>query len=254
MNNSLINLIVPKISLLDYSGKKNKISFLDFSVMEPPLLKDKILIFAPHPDDEVLSAGGFIALAKINKALVKIIIVTDGNKRNLKKKRYKETLKAVEILGIKNKEVVFLNYPDGKLKDYRQNLSKSISQLVVRFKPTIIISPYPFDTHSDHKVLSLAVRNILKGLKYNGKIFEYLIHFPRYPQPRGLYENKHLIPPVFLLGLDNKKRWCQLPLSFEIKKLKTKAISQYKSQLRFPMVKNLLLSFIKKNELFYSWR
>ncbi len=254
MNNPLINLVVPKISLLNRSGKKIKTSFLDFPVMESPLPEDRILIFAPHPDDEVLSAGGFMALAKINKALVKIIIVTNGNKRNLKKKRYKETLKAVEVLGIKNNDVIFLNYPDGKLKDYTHNLSKNLSQLVVRFKPTIIISPYPFDTHCDHKILSLAVRNIVKGLKYNGKIFEYLIHFPRYPKPRGLYENKYLTPPAFLLGLDNKKRWRQLPISFEIKKLKTEAISQHKSQLRFPIVKNLLLSFIKKNELFYSER
>lgn len=92
---------------------------------------DRILIFAPHPDDESLGAGGLIAKAVENNATVLVVIVTDGSSSHtftsynklatrtnithnltLPELRHTETLNALKKLGLNESNVIFLGYPD----------------------------------------------------------------------------------------------------------------------------------------------
>jgi LmbE family N-acetylglucosaminyl deacetylase len=96
---------------------------------------DRILIFAPHPDDESLGTGGIIARAIEKNATVKVVMVTDGSKSHthtvfnqfrastnltenvsLPELRHNETLKAINNLGLNESNVIFLGYPDGGLR------------------------------------------------------------------------------------------------------------------------------------------
>ena len=96
---------------------------------------DRILIFAPHPDDESLGTGGIIARAIEKNATVKVVMVTDGSRshthtvfnqfRNttnltenvsLPELRHNETLTAIKKLGLNESDVIFLGYPDGGLR------------------------------------------------------------------------------------------------------------------------------------------
>ncbi|MFX0064296.1 MAG: PIG-L deacetylase family protein [Candidatus Hermodarchaeota archaeon] len=92
---------------------------------------DRVLILAPHPDDEVLGCGGVI-LQAIKKGLpLKIVFFTYGDSnewsflkyrkrlivtpkqiRGMGLVRYKEALEAVKILGLSSNHVIFLGYPD----------------------------------------------------------------------------------------------------------------------------------------------
>ncbi len=92
---------------------------------------DRILILAPHPDDEVMATGGVIQKALEAKAKVKILFLTNGDhnepafiiyeKRLTVRKgefihmgqvRRKESLEALKKLGFTEKDCVFLGYPD----------------------------------------------------------------------------------------------------------------------------------------------
>jgi len=91
---------------------------------------DRVLIFAPHPDDETLGMGGLISYLSSRKIPKKIIFLTvgDGNPYGFfeeRKMRYspkefietgfrrrKEALNALKKLGVKQNEVIFLGYPD----------------------------------------------------------------------------------------------------------------------------------------------
>jgi len=96
---------------------------------------DRILIFAPHPDDESLGTGGLIARAVEKNATVKVVMVTDGSRSHthtifnqfrastnltenvsLPELRHNETLKALKNLGLNESDVIFLGYPDGGLR------------------------------------------------------------------------------------------------------------------------------------------
>ncbi len=91
---------------------------------------DRLLIIAPHPDDETLGPGGLVQQATAAGAAVKSIIITagDGYKhavqvnlkvddpkpedyRTLADMRQKESVAAMAALGVN--DVVFLGYADG---------------------------------------------------------------------------------------------------------------------------------------------
>ena len=40
--------------------------------------KDKVLVIAPHPDDEALGAGGILQSAKAANAEVRVVYLTNG--------------------------------------------------------------------------------------------------------------------------------------------------------------------------------
>ena len=96
---------------------------------------DRILVFAPHPDDESLAAGGLIKKARDLNATVMVVVMTDGssaatseelsqyleknNKSNstgIAELRYQETTSALSKLGVNTSNIIFLGYPDTGLR------------------------------------------------------------------------------------------------------------------------------------------
>lgn len=99
--------------------------------LEPIAKEDKILIIAPHPDDEALGLGGVIQKALKAGAEVRIVYLTHGDhnqlafivyeKRIVIKKqailgmgeiRRKEAMAAMKSLGVPESNLIFLGYPD----------------------------------------------------------------------------------------------------------------------------------------------
>jgi len=93
---------------------------------------DRVLVIAPHPDDETLGLGGLLQRAKASNAQVRVLYLTNGEsnevasifyqKRPLLLKsdfvksggiRRKEALEAMASIGIKAEELIFFGYPDG---------------------------------------------------------------------------------------------------------------------------------------------
>ena len=93
--------------------------------------EDRILILAPHPDDEAICTSGIIQKAIDQKASVKVVFLTSGdhnqlpfllymrNPLTLKKThillgetRMQESIKANQILGLSKDDLIFLGYPD----------------------------------------------------------------------------------------------------------------------------------------------
>jgi LmbE family N-acetylglucosaminyl deacetylase len=79
-------------------------------------LPERILILAPHPDDEVLMSAGLIRRAIIEKSHISVVIVTNGDylcaDRSKGSRRLSESLDALEFLGVPQEDVYFMGYPD----------------------------------------------------------------------------------------------------------------------------------------------
>ncbi|WP_438313747.1 PIG-L deacetylase family protein [Candidatus Caldatribacterium sp. SIUC1] len=89
--------------------------------------EDVLLVVAPHCDDEVFGAGGFIYDAVKQGAKVYVVVVTNGEAFRLLvsrpsralllgDRRQRETLEALGVLGIPKDRVFFLGYPDRGLE------------------------------------------------------------------------------------------------------------------------------------------
>lgn len=147
------------------------------------LTGDKILILAPHQDDEILGCGCFIqqALKKGNK--VKSVFFTDGSKSSedtertiLKRIRKAEALKVAENLGMEQPE--FLDREDGALDHKDIEAAAKIAEIIKTFQPGLILVPYFLDGHKDHSAVSGILINALGLIEYKGRLFAYKINSP----------------------------------------------------------------------------
>ena len=217
-------------------------------IISSPLPGASIVLFAPHPDDETVGAGGYIASASQSGAQVWVVLVTDGNRRGLKRWRQRELKRALATLGVGETRLICLGYPDGRLK--RQNLSGMrvrFEQVMSELKPTVVIAPFPQDNHSDHQVageLAAAAAHD-RGLI----LYQYLIHAARFPKRRRYLPAAPLEPPAQFQDLPG---WRVFPLAAQVRQLKYEALKQYKTQLRVPFLRDLLLGMVRANELFYG--
>lgn len=208
-----------------------------------------VLIFSPHPDDETIACGGYIIESIKRGAKVKIVLVTDGNKHGLKDLRHSEFRTAISILGVTVEDLTFLDYPDGKLMQQNQLELESVLQNQIDIhQPDIILYPHPSDTHKDHMVVGKIIEKILEQSLKEKITYKYLVHHNLYPHPKKYLPDSYLLMPIKLITFDGG--WERLMLSEETKNLKKKALETYKSQLKNPLLKNLMQSFIRNNELF----
>ncbi|GFO56251.1 hypothetical protein GMSM_32580 [Geomonas sp. Red276] len=76
----------------------------------------KVLVIAPHPDDEALMCSGVISSSLADGTQVKLVLMTNGDLNGVASgnTRQDETVAAMAgKLGMKESDIIFLGYPDG---------------------------------------------------------------------------------------------------------------------------------------------
>ena len=140
------------------------------SSVGPNLIKlethDRILIFAPHPDDEILGCAGIIQKAKAMNIPVHVLFLTlgdsnewafllyrkhpvimPGSVERMGEIRHDEAVKAAAVLDIPPEDLTFLGYPDfGTQAIWRSHWGQSASYKSILTKVDAV--PYPNTFHS----------------------------------------------------------------------------------------------------------
>lgn len=217
--------------------------------VKAPDAGQRVLVFSPHPDDETIATGGYIYDSEKRGAEVRIILVTDGNKHKLKERRYTEFKKATMSLGVKEEDLVYLNHPDGKLKNENESaLLAEFKANIEQYKPDIVFYPSLSDKHPDHATTGRIAREIIKNQGNKIISYQYLVHDTRFPQPKRFEPDLFLLPPLKVISFDQE--WQRYMLSSESEEKKTEAVFNYESQLKTPILRGVIMSLIRKNELF----
>ncbi len=130
----------------------------------------KILIVAPHPDDEILGAGGSILRYKSEGHSVAWLIVT-GISEDFGWSADKIAQREKEIKEVSNyfnfDEVYNLKLPTTQLDTIpRSKIVEKISDVVKDFCPDEILVPHLGDIHSDHEVVHNAVLSCTKWFRF----------------------------------------------------------------------------------------
>jgi LmbE family N-acetylglucosaminyl deacetylase len=235
------------IAYFRYFGALPQATIALFQEIEAPKASDRIVVFSPHEDDESLALGGYIAQAESNGAQVFIVFATDGNHRNKKETRLKESQSATEILGVPYENLQYYDYPDTELSAHKLELTTSINNTLNNVKPNIVFVSDKMDIHSDHKELGLAIADSVKTMP-NINLYTYIIHYKAYPRPQAFRPNDFLLPPVKLLNPSTT--WYKFSLNSHDFDKKNEAVLKYKSQLKTPFLHSLMVSFIRQNEIF----
>jgi len=125
----------------------------------------KILIIAPHMDDEALGCGGAIAKHVAGGDSVFVCFIAHriynhhfDEKKNEVQKKY--ALKAKMVLGYK--EAVFLELNDERLDACLQDIIIPLEKYVCKVKPGIVYCPFQRDNNQDHRTVFDAARVVLR--------------------------------------------------------------------------------------------
>jgi len=222
--------------------------------MPLPLLKSssRLLMFAPHPDDESLACGILLQNAVQAGASISVVYVTDGennpwpqrclsrrwrlnpaDRHKWAKLRRQEALAALRVLGAASADVRFLGWPDqglaGLLLSDRASSLARLRHLIVEWSPTDVVAPDVADRHRDHRALG-----VMLGLLFSGsgsdlhqiQRWSYIVH-GRAP---GFLRNARAVP--------------QMRRQAETKR---RAISCHQSQLM--LSRRRFLSYAARSEL-----
>ncbi len=233
-------------NFFNIKGQKNVSTIINnFQILKAPQDK-KILFIGPHPDDETIAAGGFLFKAARQGCDIFIILISGGEKWGPKDIRLKEFYQSCKTLKIKTNNIIFLNFPDKYSKNAanRVKIFRAIKKFTHEITPNMIIYPSELDLDKDHKTLG----QLLLQLQTKETLFlSYLIHYVAFPKPYRFRPNDFLIPP---LKLFKNNKWVSFTLSPEELEKKHEAMLNYRTQLSVPGLKSLLLSFIRRNEIF----
>ena len=130
----------------------------------------KILVVAPHPDDEVLGLGGTLLRSKNEGNVVAWMIATEMKKEfnwsdSQIVKRELEIQKISEFF--KFDEVYRLGFPTARLDTVAMNaIVQSVADVIKIYEPNIVYLPHGGDVHTDHKILNAAVLSCVKSFRY----------------------------------------------------------------------------------------
>jgi LmbE family N-acetylglucosaminyl deacetylase len=123
----------------------------------------RVLVFAPHPDDEVFGCGGALADLVERGARVDVVLVTDGaaGARNEEERgriasaRLVESRRAFEALG--GGTVHPGGIPDRGASERIPEIEALLARWLVEAAPDLVFCPSPVETHPDHRAVAAAL-------------------------------------------------------------------------------------------------
>jgi len=221
-----------------------------------------VIVFAPHPDDETLGCGGVIAKRIREGYDVYVVVMTDGrysllrvlgidrnpSPEEVKEIRLEEVRKATRILGVPERNLVFMGFVDGTLEENEEEAFRRVMELLVEKRPVEVYVSYKRDGHPDHRATYRVVVKAVRELGLQVKIYQYSISH--------MYAR---VGPIVdrLLSLFRGGRVCVDVGEFLV--VKERAINQFRSELevisarqRAPLTsREGIRKYLKGEECFY---
>lgn len=153
--------------------------------------KGKVLIVAPHPDDEVIGCGGLIARFVAEGRAPHVIVMTGGegshgadggDKTAIVKARRGLTRNALSILGLPESNLHELDFADGGISADSPQMTR-LKELIEAINPDTVLVPHWGEGWPDHVNTAKIVKKLVAG---STEVWEYCVWMWYYNVWRGL--------------------------------------------------------------------
>ncbi len=113
----------------------------------------RILVIAPHNDDEILGVGGTIAKYAKQGHEVIVCEVTAGDLDDeMVQRQKKEAIASHDLLGVS--KTIFMDLPVVGLKEMAtREINKAFDETIKAINPEIVFIPHKGDMHIDHRMV-----------------------------------------------------------------------------------------------------
>jgi LmbE family N-acetylglucosaminyl deacetylase len=235
-----------------------------------------LLVFAPHPDDEVIGCAGVIQRSLASGNSVRIVFSTNGDgypkaasvllgkpERELTQDDYarlgetrkREAIAAAKVLGIDQSSLVFLGYPDGSMAKEpapydRTAAEADFSRALGDSRPSQVYVTDGADEHPDHRVTYQMVLEAAAATGYTGELLTFIVHSGEveWPTPGELFETITIDGVTYPAGVS----WpppIRISLTAEELDAKLRALKAHASQ--WTIDHDYLGRFVKSEEIFW---
>ncbi len=141
----------------------------------------RVLVLAPHPDDEVFGCGGCTALYAAAGATVRAHILTDGggqlegvHRQEVIALRRDESRRAASLLGAG--EPSFGSWADREL-GAAAVLAEHVGKLIEEMGAEVVFAPSLWEVHPDHRAAAWAAIGAVTALQEAGKAAPVLVFY-----------------------------------------------------------------------------
>ena len=175
--------------LLQVSGVYNRSAL----VWQPG--SERVLVLAPHMDDETIGCGGTLALHAQRGARITVVFLTDGRKGSsalnalkgddleraraeLVQRRRREAERALARLGIQH--MVCLDAEDGALSASSW-AAERLRPVLLEVRPQLVYVPFYLEEHADHRAASRVLLDAAQGTSLDFMCVGYEVWTPLFP-------------------------------------------------------------------------
>ena len=259
----------------------------------------EIVVFAPHPDDEVIGTGGLIQQALARDRRVRVVFSTsgDGYPRaaarlagktlgelepadfvHLGETRRAEALAADRELGLSERDLIHLGFPDGSFGEVlaargsepirspltqvtespttgapytRRAALEAFGRVLEDARPAEIYVTDAADEHGDHVATHQVVVEAMKKTRSTARLFTFMVHAAgdRWPEPGPVFETKTIDGVVYPRGV----KW---PPPVRVALLPGQAANKFralkKNESQWALDHDYLGAFVKSEEVFWN--
>ena len=194
MRKVLMCVLVLPLAMVSIQGQETRLENVE---------NKTILVFTPHPDDDVFGAGGTIALLNRNHNKVHIVVYTNDDKgsydpemtsQRLARIRRAEQETSEGLLGTPKENIQWMGYDDGMLEYAPQpKLTEEATAIIRRIRPDILLSVDPGQRYerwhkSDHRMAAFNTIDAVRAA-------EFWLYFPNQKLQQGLQPFK--VPEMY---------------------------------------------------------
>jgi len=156
---------------------------------------ERVLVLAPHMDDETIGCGGTLALHAQRGAQITVMFLTDGRngssevnvmygeerarrQQELIELRTTEARGALQRLGVNR--MVCLDAEDGAL-DKCSWAAEKLRDVLMKLQPHVVYLPFYLEEHPDHRAASQVLLDAAAGTSLQFQCMGYEVWTPLFP-------------------------------------------------------------------------
>ncbi|MFN0207250.1 MAG: PIG-L deacetylase family protein [Planctomycetota bacterium] len=149
--------------------------------------RGKVVVIAPHPDDEAIGCGGAAILHRLAGDPVRVLVITDGRAGDCNHRwqpseyvamRRRESVEAGKVMGVL--DYTFWDFPDSCVitENDMNFISARILEWLKLDPPDIVYAPWVGEGNTDHAAVGEMTRMALRALDFRGICYGYEVYCP----------------------------------------------------------------------------
>ena len=132
---------------------------------------ERVLVLAPHSDDEIFGCGGLLAGLAAAGAEIAVLYLTDSSggaevtadQEAYAARRHAEAEKGLALIGVREFEALAI--PDGDLAAHVDAAAEAITRRLREHRPDLLLSVSPCEVTADHRAAFAALHRTLSPLR-----------------------------------------------------------------------------------------